>query len=124
MDPTTNKREPEREFPLPIAVSVAGETVNWHVRITKAPQEYDGFGTHAIYEYNAGIDHKVDSFRIVLIRDEHLAWQVGRYNSGFHAVDRPYEWQYAEVVELLRKRMMGIPFRVSIHDDEIPTNEG
>ena len=114
----------EETYPLPIEVSVAGESVKWHVRITQAPKEYDGFGSHTIYEYNAGTENKADSFRIVLIRDEHLGWQVARYNSGFHKVDRPEEWQYGEVIELLRKRMYGIPFVASIHDDEIPTNEG
>lgn len=112
------------QYPMPIEVSVAGETVKWHVRITDAPKDYDGFQSHAIYEYDAGPDNKKDSFRIVLIRDEHLDWQVGRYNSGWHYVNKPEEWQYGEVVELLRKRMMGIPFLAAITDGGIPTNEG
>ncbi len=113
-----------KQEPMPIEVSVAGETIKWHVRITTAPKDYDGFGTHTIYSYDAGPDHKADSFRIVLIRHEHLDWQVCRYGSGFNRIELPEEWQYAEVVELLRKRMCGIPFVAEIHDDEIPTNEG
>lgn len=114
----------EETYPLPIDVTVAGETVSWHVRITHAPKEYDGFGTWTIYEYNAGPDNPKDSFRIVMIRVEHLGWQVGRYNSGFHTAERPEEWQYSEVIELLRKRMCGQPYSTGIHDDQIPTNEG
>ena|SRR6516162_8228011 len=98
----------QQEYPLPIPVSVAGETINWHVRITGAPKAYDGFGTNTIYEYDAGPNHKADSFRIVLIHDDHLMWQLGRYSSGMFTAAKPEEWQYNEVIELLRKRMAGI----------------
>lgn len=92
-------------YPLPITVSVAGESVDFHVRKTRAPKEYDGFGTFTIYEYDAGEQHKSESFRLVLIRAEHMNWQVGRYNSGNHVAELPDEWQYGEVIELMRKRM-------------------
>lgn len=90
------------KYPLPIAVSVAGETVNFHLRVTAAPKAYDGFGTISIYEYDSG--NKATSFRLVLIREEHLAWQVGRYQSGMFTPTMPEEWQYAEVVEKMRRR--------------------
>jgi hypothetical protein len=91
-------------YPLPITVSVAGESVDFHVRKTRAPKDYDGFGTWTIYEYDGGEQHRLESFRLVLIRSEHMSWQVGRYNSGGFAGECPEEWQYGEVIELLRKR--------------------
>jgi hypothetical protein len=93
-------------YPLPITVSIAGESVDYHLRRTGAPKAFDGFGTIAIYEYDGGPEHKADSFRLVLIRSEHLGWQTSRYSSGMFAAEPPEEWQYSEVIELLRKRLL------------------
>jgi hypothetical protein len=92
-------------YPLPITVSVAGESVDFHLRRTRAPKSYDGFGTLSIYEYDAGEQYKADSFRLVLIRSERMTWQIFRYQSGMFAAEMPDEWQYGEAIELLRKRM-------------------
>jgi hypothetical protein len=84
-------------YPLPITVSIAGESVDWHLRQTRAPKDYDGFGTFCIHEYEGD--------RLVLIRAEHFNWQTARYASGGFAVVMPEEWQYSEAIELLRKRL-------------------
>ena len=47
---------------------------------TDAPPEYDGFGTATTAEAVGTINGKV--LRRVSVRDEHLEWQVSRYQSG------------------------------------------
>jgi hypothetical protein len=93
-------------YPLPITVSIAGESIDFHLRRTSAPKAYDGFGTLTIYEYEGSPLLKADGYRLVLIRSEHLGWQTSRYSSGMFAAELPEQWQYGEVIELLRRRLL------------------
>ncbi len=54
--------------------------VTFHARCTRAPIAYDGFGTLELC--NELQDNDGKTVRLVLIRDEHLGWQEGRYGSG------------------------------------------
>jgi len=74
-----------------------GVPVLFHVRETRAPKAYDGFGTFTLSEY-------ASYGRLVMIRDEHLAWQQGRYASGIFACDPPEYFNAREIeVELWKK---------------------
>ena len=87
-----------------ITVAIDGESVTYFVAITTAPRAYDGFGTLSLRDtYND--DGK--EARIVLIREEHFAWQNnGRYNSGgYYATHFDKE----HIAEELWKRLYGSP---------------
>jgi hypothetical protein len=92
---------------MKIEIKINGDSVTYHVKRTTAPKDYDGFGTITVYEYDAGPEYKRDSFRIVLIRDEHLNWQTARYASGLHTPSEPEESFVDErhVTDILWKRL-------------------
>jgi hypothetical protein len=69
-----------REAGIPIVVSINEHTVRYRAYVTDAPGDYDGFGTLAVIEN--------EEFRIVLIREENLDWQWGRYSSGLHIIEK------------------------------------
>jgi hypothetical protein len=81
------------------------EAVRYHVRQTRAPKAYDGFGTIELADYN-------DYGRIVLIRDEHLAWQEGRYSSGTFACTSPEYYDEKSVCKELWNRIAHAEGRV------------
>ncbi len=69
-------------------VSIGGESVTYAIAETLAPKAYDGFGTLTLLSYDNCDDRKTTT-RIVLIREDQLTWQVGRYNSGLHYATKP-----------------------------------
>lgn len=78
---TTNNVEAQ------LSISIGGDTVVYNVRQTRAPRDYDGFGTIQLATF-AGENERYPE-RIVLIRDEHLGWQTARYSSGLFACTEP-----------------------------------
>lgn len=62
-----------------IEVKIGKSTVTYGARVIDAPKEYDGFGTLTVSESSGR--------RLVLIQEQHLDWQVGRYASGRHMND-------------------------------------
>lgn len=78
--------------------------VTYHVWRTRAPREYDGFGT-------LEVDHSEPApqgeERIVLIQAEHERWQLRRYASGSHK-SKPEDARVAHyLVGLLADRLSG-----------------
>ena len=65
---------------------------------TSAPEDYDGFGTFTICEF--------DGTRTVLIRDEHLLWQTARYFSGLKSAT-PTMHDISAIEDELCKRLRG-----------------
>jgi hypothetical protein len=66
----------QKTITIAIGVNAVPEPTVWHIVDTKAPKNYDGFGTFTINEYYGT--------RTVLIRAEHFQWQTARYSSGIH----------------------------------------
>ena len=52
---------------------------------TNAPVRYDGFGTLTIYQG----PRDGGTIRYVLVQEDHLDWQEGRYRSGLHTFEVP-----------------------------------
>jgi hypothetical protein len=75
-----------------------GEPVLLHIRETRAPKAYDGFGTFTLAEYHS-------YGRLIAIRDEHLTWQLGRYNSGIFACEPPEQFDARAVETEIWKRI-------------------
>jgi hypothetical protein len=76
---------------MKIPVTIGPDRVNYIVKITKAPKDYDGFGTFTL---QGGMP---DGERIVCIREEHLNWQLARYGSGmFPAEDVGLDYRLIE----------------------------
>lgn len=72
--------------------------LDYTIRETTAPKAYDGFGTLTLAD--------IGDTRIVLIRDEHLAWQEGRYASGMHSPTVP-DLTEDQITETLYERIKG-----------------
>tara|TARA_Y100000310_G_scaffold207027_2_gene207484 strand:+ start:1551 stop:1802 length:252 start_codon:yes stop_codon:yes gene_type:complete len=54
---------------------------------TTAPKSYDGFGTIEIeVKWTTKSYDKDTPVRLVQIEDEHLQWQISRYQSGMYPV--------------------------------------
>lgn len=70
-----------------LSISIGGDTVLFQVRQTRAPREFDGFGTIELATWS-GENKRYDE-RLVLIREEHLGWQSSRYSSGLFACEAP-----------------------------------
>jgi hypothetical protein len=64
-----------------ITITIGEVSVTYQLVETTAPPAYDGFGSFTLYETGAGAKHPK---RMVLVQEEHLAWQLGRYHSGMH----------------------------------------
>jgi hypothetical protein len=75
--------------------------VLYHIRQTRAPKAYDGFGTIELQDVGGDIG------RFVLIRDEHFNWQSGRYSSGMFACAAPDAIDAEDVKKVLWQRLLG-----------------
>jgi hypothetical protein len=62
--------------PTNVRLQIGGINITYHLYETNAPVDYDGFGTHTFY--------LTGDTRYVLIDEQHVAWQTGRYGSGLH----------------------------------------
>lgn len=63
-----------------ISVTIGNVELHFAAYITRAPRSYDGFGTLELEVLRAkGVETPE---RIVLIKDQHLSWQLQRYGSG------------------------------------------
>lgn len=62
-------------------VTIGNTTINFILAATTAPEPYDAFDTFTIREIENPGEKLV---RIVLIPEERLSWQVGRYGSGLY----------------------------------------
>jgi len=80
----------------PIVVSIDGQPITYHLRQTRAPRDYDGFGTLTVSVF--------DDMRWVLIKEEHLQWQSVRYSSGMFAAIEPDEHMRDQIIQELWKR--------------------
>ena len=56
------------------------------VRVTNAPEPYDGFGTHTIEVLPLLSAQGPPAYRRVAIRSHALDWQTMRYQSGLYPV--------------------------------------
>jgi hypothetical protein len=84
-----------------ISVRIGGDdSVLYHIRQTRAPRDYDGFGTIQLADYGK------EQGRLVLIRDEHFLWQTGRYESGWFACCLPEHVDRNGVKQELWKRLL------------------
>jgi len=61
---------------MTVTVTIGNNSAKYHVKQTRAPKAYDGFGTFTLQH---GLP---DDNRLVMVRDEHLRWQEGRNGSG------------------------------------------
>ena len=61
------------------------------IRITSAPESYDGFGTETI-EAMGKLGTRGRTYRRVRIEDEHDDWQRARYLSGLYVCLTEPEW--------------------------------
>jgi hypothetical protein len=77
-------------------MNAAGEGVDTVVRITSAPDSYDGFGTETI-EVLGRLGTRGRTYRRVRVAQEHEEWQRARYLSGLYVCLRADEFeQWAE----------------------------
>jgi hypothetical protein len=76
------------------------DPVLFHVRETRAPKAYDGFGTFTLSEYSS-------YGRLILIRNEQLQWQTARYASGIFACEPPEYFDQDAIKTELWKRLEG-----------------
>ena len=83
---------------MTLTIRVNEDQVVYHVRETRAPKAYDGFGTFTISEYHG-------YGRLVAIRDEHYAWQTGRYSSGIFACEPPEYFDQKAIETEIWKRI-------------------
>jgi len=67
---------------MKIKVMIGAASVDYVVMLTRAPREYDGFGTFTLQDWNT-------EGRLVCIREEHLQWQLGRNGSGGFSTVEP-----------------------------------
>ena len=84
-----------------VSVRIGVDHVLYHIRVTRAPKNYDGFGTIELRDYGQPVG------RLVLIRDEHYGWQTGRYQSGMFACTPPDYDNQSEVQQELWRRLLG-----------------
>jgi hypothetical protein len=70
--------------PMRIQVRIGDVEVNYLIKVTRAPREYDGFGTFTVV---SDFDH--DGARLCCVREEHAGWQLGRNQSGRYSLDDP-----------------------------------
>lgn len=90
---------------MQIQIKIGQDDIQFLVKQTSAPVEYDGFGTFTVYEWNSG-PTKADNFRIVLIREQHVTWQLARYSSGMHTATDPESFVTdRDIAEILWKRI-------------------
>ena len=101
------EREEMKEIET-IEVSVGDLRKTYHIVQTRAPKDYDGFGTFTIHEYDAGPEHKADSFRVVLIPEDAFKWQTLRYASGMFAFTAPEYVDDGAIQDALWKRIRGV----------------
>ena len=68
-----------------IEIKIGGSGGSYEVFKTTAPIDYDGFGTLELFKMRHPTTDK--EIRYVAIRQEHCAWQTGRYGSGSHVAE-------------------------------------
>lgn len=102
---------------MKIKIQIGLIEVNYTAVITDAPPAYDGFGAFTALELDSpallesGVETKGNA-RYALVRDEHLAWQLGRYASGLHMCEPvSSENDYYGLEELLFTRLQTSPTR-------------
>jgi len=83
-----------------IRVKICFDEVLYHLRQTRAPRAYDGFGTIQLADYGG------EDGRLVMIRDEHANWQIPRYQSGNFACWKPEHDVRKEAREELWRRLL------------------
>ncbi len=82
---------------MPISEQIAAEN-GYLIRITTAPEAYDGFGTLTLEMLDtvtryAGSERQ---YRKIAVRPEHAEWQQQRYSSGLYVCLTPEkfaEWK-------------------------------
>lgn len=67
---------------MTITIKIGDTEIRYALRQTGAPRDYDGFGTFTVVDGLPSGQSRAGQSRLVLIREEHLAWQEGRYASG------------------------------------------
>lgn len=94
---------------MKIPIKLGDTEINYVLCLTSAPQSYDGFGTFALQDYDR---HPMEKdvrtpHRVVLVREEHLQWQMDRNGSGMHRTEE-IDWiTQAQLRDLLYERMIG-----------------
>ena len=84
---------------MKLTVQIGESRVDYQIRVTRAPREYDGMGTFTI------MDGLPDDSRLVAIRDEHYMWQQSRNLSGMFATNEPEGIDKQEVINALWARL-------------------
>jgi len=65
---------------MTIAIKIGDSEVIYALKLTRAPREYDGFGTFTL---QTGWPNDC---RLCCVREEHLQWQTGRNASGGYSL--------------------------------------
>jgi hypothetical protein len=68
---------------MTITVKIGSAEVTYALKLTRAPRDYDGFGTFTL---QTGWP---DDQRLCCVREEHLMWQTARNASGGFAMVDP-----------------------------------
>jgi hypothetical protein len=94
-----NNKPREKKTNMMIQVKIGDTSVNYVIKLTRAPREYDGFGTFTV---QIGMP---DHFRLIAIREEHSQWQMSRNSSGNFATTEPEDIDQQNVENALWKRL-------------------
>jgi hypothetical protein len=85
---------------MTITVKIGDIQVVYALKLTRAPREYDGFGTFTL---QTGWP---ENRRLVCVREEHLGWQTARNASGgFGMHDLPEGFNESLVTDALWARL-------------------
>ena|ERR1051326_6799586 len=76
-----------------ILVIIGTITFNFVIRLTNAPEDYDGFNTLTLQKSSN------TKKRLVVIQERFLEWQEGRYASGMYTCEKPESSLAKEVAE-------------------------
>ena len=72
-----------------VEIKIADDSVTYVAGLTDAEEVYDGFGTIEVKRMPKEVLNQPETcrgqeVRLVLVREEHIQWQTGRYHSGVH----------------------------------------
>lgn len=85
---------------ITVTVKIGESEVVYAMKLTRAPEDYDGFGTFTL---QTGWP---DESRLCCVREEHLLWQTARNASGgFAMVDLPEGFSVKLVEDALWARL-------------------
>jgi len=86
---------------MEVKVTIGAVSVDYIIQQTRAPSDYDGFGTFTLQN---GLP---DDARLVCIRKEHFSWQYGRYCSGvgYTPSDPPAGIDVKDIEDALWRRL-------------------